>query len=404
MAIWNNSKHNTTQELIMKTIVVGVTGGIAAYKACDIVSRLKKLNYNVKVIMTKNATEFVQPLTFEALSNNPVSTDTFASSSSSQIDHIELAKTADLLLIAPATANIIAKASHGIADDLLSTVILASKAPLFIAPAMNTVMLEATATQENIATLRRRGATIIDSEVGLLACKDIGAGKLRDTVEIVNIVHTFLSEPKPLHGKNILVTAGPTYEDIDPVRFLGNRSSGKMGYAIAEEAAKLGANVILVSGPTSLPDPKGVTTIRVRSAEQMFDAVTKQPYDVAYCAAAVADYTPASVADQKIKKANDRSLQLVRTKDILAHLGINKQDNQKLIGFAAETNNIEEYAMGKLARKNLDYIVANNVAQSGVGFAGDNNQVVVYNLNGIVWASEVMTKNEIAHNLLTKTI
>lgn len=368
----------------MKNLVLGVTGSIAAYKACDIVSKLVKKGINIDVIMTKNATEFVHPLTFQTLSSNVVNVDMFDDIKYWEVNHISLAKKADIFLIAPATANIIAKLANGIADDMLSSVALATKSQLIIAPAMNTNMYENPATLENIEKLKNRGVIFIEPDSGLLACKDIGKGKLADVDKIVEIVSFEINKTNYLQGKNIIVTAGPTIEDIDPIRYLTNKSTGKMGYCIANNAALMGADVTLISGHTNLNIPYKVNFVRVRSAKDMYEEVMKyyDKADIVIKSAAVADYTPIKKEDNKIKKSDTNlSLELKRTTDILKTLGENKK-HQILVGFAAETQKVEEYAKNKIQKKNLDMIVANDVSKEGAGFSGDTNIVQIIYSDG----------------------
>lgn len=356
-----------------KRITVGVTGGIAAYKVAELISWLRKNNADVHVIMTRHACEFITPLTLKTLSGNSVVTDLFAADPSLLVPHIDLAQ-CDLLIVIPATANILAKAASGIADDMLSSVLLATKAPTVFAPAMNTNMYYHPATQNNIAILKARGCRFIDPDEGKLACGDTGRGRLADMDKIQAFVKEMLCPAFDLCGLRLLVTAGPTLEKIDPVRYIGNRSSGKMGYALAEAASRHGAEVTLVSGPTSLPAPAGVRLVNVESAQEMYDAVWKAylTAQAVIMAAAVADYRPATSFQQKIKKGEEQTIALVLTLDILASLGKEKGD-RILIGFAAETENLLEYAQKKLEEKNLDMVVANDVTQEGAGFDADTN-------------------------------
>ena len=362
-----------------KNVVLGVTGGIAAYKACELTSRLRKAGAQVYVIMTKNACEFVAPLTFETLSNHPAVTDTFARPETWEVEHIALAKRADVFVIAPATANILAKMAHGIADDMLSTTVLATKASVLVAPAMNTGMWENAATRENVEVLRKRGIRFIGPEGGFLACGDTGAGRMSEPKEIYDEIERILNLRRDMEGLRVLVTAGPTQEKIDPVRYITNRSSGKMGYAVAEAAANRGAKVTLVTGPVNLSAPDGVETVRILSTQNLYDVMTARcpEMDIVIQAAAPADFTPASVADQKIKKQGDGDLTLIlrQTPDVAAQVGRLKRKGQVLVGFAAETNNVLENAETKLAKKNLDMIVANDVTAPGAGFDVDTNIV-----------------------------
>ena len=387
-----------------KKIVLGVTGGIAAYKAVEIASRLRKAGAEVHVVMTREATEFVTELTFREITGQSVSVDMWAKVANFNVEHIALANLADIMLIAPATANIIAKTAAGIADDMLTTTVLATKAPLILAPAMNTNMYENPVTQKNIAELKSRGVQIIEPASGHLACGVEGKGRLPDPAEIVQFVLNFAAGEQHLKGKKIIVTAAGTIEPLDPVRFLGNRSTGKMGYAIAAEAAKQGAEVLLVSGPSSLPDPAGVRTIRIQTALEM-QAAVQEAYaaaDAVIMSAAVADYRPKTVAKEKIKKSDDELvLHLERNPDILYGLGQHKE-RQILVGFAAETCNVEEYAKKKLVKKNLDFIVANDVSASDAGFAVDNNRVQIYTRDGGCEKYPLMSKQELAGIILNK--
>ena len=398
-------------ELQGKKIVLGVTGGIAAYKAVEIVSRLRKAGAEVHVIMTKEATQFVTELTFREISGQPVAVDMWEKVTHFNVEHIALAQLADLMLIAPATANIIAKAAVGIADDMLSTTLLATKAPIYVAPAMNTNMYENPITQRNIAELRSRGFHIIEPAAGHLACGTSGKGRLPEPVDIVRIVSAALtsqdltSQPltcQDLTGQKILVTAGGTIEPLDPVRYIGNRSTGRMGYAIAEEAARRGAEVVLVSGPTVLEDPAGVRVIRIETARQMREAVLAEfPTAAAVIkSAAVADYRPETVAGQKIKKSeDDLVLHLVRNPDILYELG-QKKEHQVLVGFAAETCKVEEYARKKLAKKNLDFIVANDVSEKDAGFGVETNRIKLIDRSGAMKPYPLMSKKALAGIIL----
>ena len=387
-----------------KKIVLGVTGGIAAYKAVEIASRLRKAGAEVHVVMTREATEFVTELTFREITGQPVTVDMWAKVTNFNVEHIALANLADIMLIAPATANIIAKTAAGIADDMLTTTVLATKAPLILAPAMNTNMYENPVTQKNIAELKSRGVQIIEPASGHLACGVEGKGRLPDPAEIVRFVMDFAAGEQHLKGKKIIVTAAGTIEPLDPVRYLGNRSTGKMGYAIAGEAAKQGAEVLLVSGPSSLPDPAGVRTIRIQTALEM-QAAVQEAYaaaDAVIMSAAVADYRPKTVAKEKIKKSDDELvLHLERNPDILYGLGQHKE-RQILVGFAAETCNVEEYAKKKLVKKNLDFIVANDVSASDAGFAVDNNRVQIYTRDGGCEKYPLMSKQELAGIILNK--
>jgi phosphopantothenoylcysteine decarboxylase/phosphopantothenate--cysteine ligase len=360
-----------------KDIVLGVTGGIAAYKAVEVASRLRKLGAEVFVIMTKNACEFVTPLTFETISNHPVVTDTFARPETWEVEHIALAKRAALFLIAPATANILAKMAHGIADDMLSTTVLATRAPILLAPAMNTNMWEAEATRENMQVLARRGVLTVGPGSGFLAEGTYGMGRMAEPEEIVEAVKACLAQKQDFDGLKVLVTAGPTRERIDPVRYMTNDSSGKMGYAIARQAMRRGAKVTLVTGPVQLPAPEGVEIVNVETTGQMHDAVLGlcAEQDVLIQAAAPADYRFAHPSDQKIKKQAGQTLvlEMEENPDIAAAVGRQKKSGQILIGFAAETQNLLENARAKLQKKNLDMIVANDVTLPGAGFHVDTN-------------------------------
>ena len=390
-------------ELQGKKILIGVTGGIAAYKVVEVVSRLKKLGAEVKVVMTKNATEFVAPRTFQEISKNPVSVEMFSDNFSGNVEHIELANFADVILIAPATANFLAKAAHGIADDLLTTTILATTAPIIVAPAMNTKMLENPATQENIKILQSRGFKILDAETGLLACGVEGKGRLPEPEIICDELVKFFV-PKNLQGKKILVTAGGTSEPIDPVRFIGNRSSGKMGYEIARAAQLHGADVILISGNAAVDAPANVKFIKVETAEQMRTKVLDEfeNVDAVIMSAAVSDYRVKNVAPQKIKKDDETlTLELVKNPDILKELGRIRKD-QLLVGFAAETVNMLAYAKNKIAEKNLDFIVANDVSQEDAGFAVDTNIVSIITREGDVENLPKMSKAELAEKIILR--
>jgi len=384
-----------------KTVVIGVSGGVAVYKALDVISRLRKMDIEVHVIMTKAATEFVTPLSFQSLSQNMVITDMFAEPKAWEIQHISLAKKADLVVVVPATANIIGKVANGIADDMLSTTIMATKAPVIFAPAMNTNMYNNPIVKENILKLNNYGYKFIAPDSGRLACGDIGDGKLADTELIANTIASELYEPKDLKGKKILITAGPTISPIDPVRFITNHSTGKMGYAIAEEARDRGAEVVLVSGPSNLKSPFGVTTIKVKTNEEMFNAVMDQydSCDVVIKSAAVADYKIKHYSKEKIKKGDGNLvLEFVRDKDILKTLGEEKK-NQVLVGFAAESSEVLKNAQGKLQKKNLDYIVANDITDKDAGFGKDSNKVTIINKKGDFISLETMSKKSVGREL-----
>ena len=386
-----------------RRIVLGVTGGIAAYKAVEVASRLKKAGADVRVIMTRAATSFVTPLTFREITGQAV-TETMWGEPHHHVEHIALAEFAELVLVAPATANFIAKAAAGMADDMLTTCVLATRAPLLIAPAMNTGMWENPVTQENVARLKERGTTIIPPAVGQLACGTTGTGRLPEPTEIVRIVEEHFARAQSLEGRRILVTAAGTEEALDPVRFLGNRSTGRMGFAVAAEAARRGAEVILVAGPTPLSTPVGVRRVDVRSARDMHAAVLAEydTVDAVIKAAAVADYRPAETAEHKIKKSDgELTLTLVRNPDILYELGQRKR-HQILVGFAAETQNVAEYARGKLAKKNLDFIVANNVAEKDAGFGVATNHVQIFYADGRAEDHPLMPKAELAGVILDR--
>lgn len=386
-----------------KCVVVGVTGGIAAYKTCEVVSRLKKLHADVRVIMTKNATEFVSPLTFQSLSHNPVSVDTFANIQTWEIEHIALAQRADVFVIAPATANIIGKLACGIADDMLSTTVMATHAPVLIAPAMNTAMLENAATQQNMRTLSERGMRFIAPGTGMLACGTSGAGRMSEPSQIVDEIVRTLRPREDFAGLSVVVTAGPTAEPLDPVRYITNRSSGKMGYAIAEAAHARGAHVTLISGPTAIQPPKGVDFVRIGTTQELYDAVLGHAdADVVIQAAAPADYRAREICPTKIKRTGDSlMIELVPNPDIAAALGARKHPGQTLVGFAAETNNVIENAQGKLKRKSLDLIVANDVTRAGAGFDVDTNIVTLIDGEGMK-ELPMMTKREVADGILDR--
>ncbi|MDO8446988.1 MAG: bifunctional phosphopantothenoylcysteine decarboxylase/phosphopantothenate--cysteine ligase CoaBC [Deltaproteobacteria bacterium] len=386
-----------------KTIILGITGGIAAYKAAELTRLLIKAGAKVHIIMTRGAAEFVTPLTFQTLSKNPVHTDLFSLCQEADVGHISLADRADLFVIAPATANIIGKIANGIANDLLTTSVMATKAPVLLAPAMNCNMYENPIVQENMEKLKKYGYCFIDSETGELACGYEGKGRMAEPSDILEEMETILS-PKDLKGERILVTAGPTCEAIDPVRFIGNRSSGKMGYALAKMALRRGAGVTLISGPSSLKPPRGVKFISVESAEEMRKAVITNLRDATtvVMAAAVADYTPVKVAFSKIKKSKEPlSLELAKTLDILSEIG-QKKSKRLLIGFAAETENLVANAKKKLKEKNLDLIVANNLKEPGAGFGVDTNIVTIMDKNGSVEELPKMSKEDVAWIVLDR--
>lgn len=363
-----------------KTVVLGVTGSIAAYKIANLASMLVKQHAEVHVIMTQNATNFINPITFETLTNHKCLVDTFDRNFQFHVAHVSLAQQADLMLIAPASANIIAKLAHGIADDMLSTTALACNAPILVSPAMNTRMYEKPITQDNLDTLRNYNFTVIEPDSGFLACGDVGAGKMPSEDVLMQHILREIACEKDLYDKKILITAGPTKEAIDPVRFLSNHSTGKMGYAIARRAMLRGAKVTLVSGPTAITPPPFVDVIPVTTAKEMFDTVTSHAayQDMIIKAAAVADYTPSKVANEKVKKTEgDLSISLSRTKDILSYLGTQKKEGQLLCGFSMETENMLENSKKKLEKKNADMIVANNLKQTGAGFGTDTNIITL---------------------------
>ncbi|MDD6096465.1 MAG: bifunctional phosphopantothenoylcysteine decarboxylase/phosphopantothenate--cysteine ligase CoaBC [Firmicutes bacterium] len=389
-----------------KTIVLGVTGSIAAYKSASLASALVKEHADVHVIMTRNAVNFINPITFETLTHNKCITDTFDRNFEFDVKHISLAKKADLFMIAPATANIIGKLASGIADDMLSTTVMAAKCPVVLAPAMNTAMYDNSIVQENMNKLRMHGYTVIEPSDGYLACGDTGRGKMPEPEYLKDIILHEISHEKDLAGRRVLVTAGPTQEALDPVRFLSNHSSGKMGYAIASQAARRGAEVTLVSGRTSLDCPYGVTRIDVTSAADMFRAVTShaEEADIIVMAAAVADYRPASVSDNKIKKKDGAmSIELERTSDIIGTLGAGRRDDQFLCGFSMETENLIENSRSKLERKNLDMIVANNLKVEGAGFRGDTNVAVLIKKSQVK-ELQLMSKIELADVILDEIL
>jgi phosphopantothenoylcysteine decarboxylase/phosphopantothenate--cysteine ligase len=392
-------------------ITLGVAGGVAAYKAAELVRRLQQDSFAIQVVMTRGAREFITPLTFAALSGQKVITDLFAESGGdanleSAIEHIAVAQRTDLLLVAPATADILAKFARGIADDFLTTLYLASTAPVVVAPAMNVNMWKHAATQENIEMLRARGVKIVDPDEGYLACGMTGAGRLASQEQIVAAVRETLHFKRDLEGLTVLITAGPTCEDLDPVRFLTNRSSGKMGYAVAEAAARRGARVILVSGPTSLDAPAGVHRIDVRTADEMHRAVAEKfpECSIAIFAAAVADYRPVAKSEQKIKRDKEpATLSLQPTTDILASMAKNKGD-RLIVGFAAETQGVAENARKKLVAKNADMIVANDVTAEGAGFDHDTNIVTLFARDGRDLPLPRMSKSEVAQRILDEVL
>ena len=388
-----------------KKIVLGVTGGIAVYKVADVASKLRQAGADVHVIMTREATNFVTPLTFREITGNPVSSDMWAEITHWNVAHVALATMADIILVAPATANIIAKAAAGIADDLLTTTLLATKAPVMFAPAMNSNMYENPMTQRNISVLKDMGFNFIEPASGHLACGVSGIGRLPEPLEIVSAVDKYFSVSGELAGKKVLVTAAGTIEPIDPVRFIGNRSSGRMGYAVAAEAKRRGADVVLVSGPSALIPPDGVRVINVETTGQMREAVLKEfgDTDITIKAAAVADYRAKTVADNKIKK-NDENLlvELEKNPDILKELGTLKKDGQILVGFAAETQNLLKYAKEKLEKKNLDIIVANDVTKPNAGFNVETNLIKILYRDGKIEEFPLLKKSELAGIILDR--
>ena len=393
------------ENLTGKCVVLGITGGIAAYKMANVASALRKTGAEVRVIMTKNATNFITPITFETLTGQKCMVDTFDRDFKFEVTHIETAKAADLILIAPATANVIAKMAHGIADDMLTTVVLAARCPKLVSPAMNTGMLENPITQDNLKTLEKYGFGIIPSESGVLACKDKGSGRLPKEEVLLDYIYRELARPKDMQGLRVTVTAGPTQESLDPVRYLTNHSTGRMGYAIAREAMLRGAEVTLISGPVSLAPPPFVKVVPVVTAQDMFEAVAARlnDTDILIKAAAVADYRPAHVAEEKIKKTGAGDLDqlaLERTQDILGWVAQHRHEGLYVCGFSMETQKMLENSAAKLEKKKLDMVVANNLKVAGAGFGVDTNVVTLITKNG---AQELplMSKNEVAGQLLS---
>ena len=388
-----------------KTVVIGVSGGIAVYKTLDVISKLRKLGVNVNVIMTKSATEFVTPLSFQSLSQNYVVCDMFEDPKTWDVEHISLAKRADVFLIAPATANVIGKIANGIADDMLTTTVMATKAKVLIAPAMNTNMYENPILQRNINTLKELGYNFVEPESGRLACGDTGKGKLASPETIVDEVVKLLSKEQDLKGKSIIVTAGPTVESIDPMRYITNRSTGKMGYSIAKEAIERGADVTLITGPTNLTPPQNLKKlVKIESAKDMYEAVLENldENDVVIKSAAVADYKPKNYSNKKIKKSDDDLvIELDRNKDIAQEIGKIK-NNKILVGFAAETNDLIENASLKIKKKNIDFIVANDLTKEGAGFGVDTNIVKIIDKEGNITEYPKMKKEEVANIILDK--
>ena len=394
-------------DLTGKEIVLGVTGGIAAYKSAEIVSRLRHSGANVHVIMTRNATEFIAPLTFKTLSANQVVTDTFEAPEYWNVEHVALAKLADIFVVAPATANILAKMASGIADDMLSTTLLATKAQILVAPAMNTGMWTAPATQNNVKVLKERGVRMIGPESGMLACGDEGAGRMSEPETIVGEICRILSRKQDYAGKKVLITAGATRERLDPVRFITNDSSGKMGFAIAEAARDRGAEVTVIRGSVTAEIPAGIRMIRIESARELYDAMMQKApeQDVIIQAAAVSDYRPAEQKDRKIKKESGSDLTLILTEnpDIAKAVGEQKKPGQTLVGFAAETDNLLKNAKSKLGKKKLDLIVANDVTKPGAGFNVDTNIAVLITSDGST-EEPLQTKRPLAERILDKVL
>ena len=391
-----------------KTVVLGVTGSIAAYKIANLASALVKLHADVTVIMTKNATNFINPITFETLTGNKCLIDTFDRNFQYSVEHVSLAKKADIFLVAPASANVIGKMAHGIADDMLTTTILACKCPKLVAPAMNTNMYENPIVQANLITLKEYGFEIIDPAVGYLACKDTGAGKMPEPEVLLSYLLKEIAHEKDMAGKKVLITAGPTQEAIDPVRYITNHSTGKMGYALAENCMRRGAEVTLVSGPVALQPPLEVKVISVVSAAEMAEAVKSQAgqQDLIIKTAAVADYRPANPAEEKIKKKEDDSdttIELERTEDILSYLGSHKREGQFLCGFSMETQNMLENSRKKLAKKNVDMIVANNLKVEGAGFGTDTNIVTLITADDCKELA-LMSKADVAEAIVTEIL
>jgi phosphopantothenoylcysteine decarboxylase/phosphopantothenate--cysteine ligase len=385
----------------MKNVVLAVSGGIAAYKSAEITSRLKKSGFNVDVIMTHNAEEFITPLTLETMSGRPVVTDTFDRRAPWEVEHISLAKKADIFVVAPATANVIGKLANGIADDMLTTTAMAVTSKVLIAPAMNNAMYKSTAVQENIKKLKERGFYFVGPESGLLACGDDDIGRMSEPEKIVGEIKELLEIESLLLGKRVLVTAGPTKEKIDPVRFISNHSTGKMGYALAAVAVEMGANVTLVSGPTNLPSPNGVDLINVETTQQMYDAVTQRfdECDAYISAAAPSDFKPQNVNGQKIKKSSGMEIKLIQNPDIAKTVGKAKT-NQKIVIFAAESENLIENAKEKLKKKNADMVVANDITKKGAGFGADTNIASIIKADGEVTNYPIMTKEDLAKIIL----
>lgn len=385
-----------------KTVILGVTGSIAAYKIATLASMLVKKQASVHVIMTKNATNFINPITFESLTGHKCLVDTFDRNFEFQVEHVSIAKQADVVMIAPASANVIGKLAHGLADDMLTTTFLACKCPKIVSPAMNTAMFENPIVQDNLKILEKYGYEVIQPASGYLACGDTGAGKMPEAETLYQYIERTLADPKDLIGKKVLVTAGPTQENIDPVRYITNHSSGKMGYAVAKAAMLRGAEVTLVSGQTALTPPMFVDYVQITTAEEMYQAVTSRSdeQDIIIKAAAVADYRPKTVYENKVKKQDGQmSIELERTRDILAYLGEHKRENQFLCGFSMETENMIGNSRAKLQKKNLDMVAANNVKVEGAGFQGDTNVMTLITQDQEI-ALPLMSKEEVADKIL----
>lgn len=389
-----------------KTILLAVTGSIAAYKIAYLASALVKQRASVHVLMTQNATNFINPITFETLTSHKCLVDTFDRNFQYHVEHVALAKQADLLMVAPASANVIGKMAHGLADDMLTTTALACKCPVIVAPAMNTRMYTNPIVQDNIQTLKRYGMQVIEPAVGYLACKDIGAGKMPEPEVLLEYIQLAVSREKDMTGKKVLITAGPTMEAIDPVRYITNHSTGKMGYALATACARRGAKVTLVSGPVALKAPLGVAVIPITSAQDMFEVVTEnsKAQDIIIKAAAVADDRPTHVSEEKVKKSQgEMTIELEKTNDILKYLGENKRKGQFLCGFSMETQNMLENSRTKLMKKNLDMIVANNLKTAGAGFGTDTNVITMITQNEEI-ELELMSKEEVSHKILDQIL
>ena len=389
-----------------KTVLLGVTGSIAAYKIANLASMLVKLHCNVHVIMTQNATNFIHPITFETLTNNRCIVDTFDRNFQYNVEHVALAKQADVVMIAPASANVIAKLAHGLADDMLTTTVLACTCKKIVSPAMNTQMYNNQITQDNIQKLRDYDFEVIDPACGFLACRDTGAGKMPEPEVLLDYILKEIAFEKDMAGLNVLVTAGPTQEAIDPVRYITNHSTGKMGYAIANCAMLRGANVTLVTGPTNIKKPPFVNVVEIKSAQDMFDTVTSRAseQDIIIKAAAVADYRPANVSSEKVKKSDgELAIELEHTQDILKYLGENKMEHQFLCGFSMETQNMLENSRAKLTKKNLDMIIANNLKVSGAGFGTDTNIVTLITKEKEI-ELEIMSKDDVAKCILDEIL